>query len=127
VRYPETRLRTVADPRGCATHAAGGVEVGLKVASMLVGDLEKAGAGFNPPALLKTSCPPFEHGGDHAVWCCGVGEIGLDRGDEGGGFGVDRIAVDTDDDGSFFSEQAGTGSPNARGGTGDDHDLVGQL
>jgi hypothetical protein len=51
----------------------------------------------------------FEHRGDHAVRCGGVGEIRLDRSDEGGGVGVDRIAVDTDDDGSFFSKQTGAG------------------
>jgi hypothetical protein len=55
----------------------------------------------------------FDHGGDHPVWCGGVGEIRLDRGAVGAGFGVDQVAVDTDDDGPFFGEQAGGGLSDA--------------
>jgi hypothetical protein len=55
----------------------------------------------------------FEHGGDHSVGCGGVGEVGLDGGAAGARTGVDRIAVDTDDDGSFLAEQARGGFPDA--------------
>ena len=55
----------------------------------------------------------FEHGGDRAVGCGGVGEVGFDGGAAGAETGIDRIAVDTDDDGSFFGEQARGGCPDA--------------
>jgi hypothetical protein len=41
-----------------------------------------------------------------------VGEVGLDGGAAGAETGVDRIAVDTDDDGSFFGKQARGGFPD---------------
>ena len=70
----------------------------------------------SPPALLTKGVDPavpFEHGGDHAVGRGGVGEVGLDGGSLGAGFGVDRIAVDADDDGSLLAEQTGGGLPDA--------------
>jgi len=102
---------------GGAAHAARGVEVEVEGGQpLLLGDVEEAGAGLQSARVVDEGVDPavlFEHGGDHAVGCGGVGEVGLDGGAAGAETGVDRIAVDTDDDGSFFGEQARGRLPDA--------------
>jgi hypothetical protein len=82
---------------------------------LLVGDVEKAGAGLQSARVVDQGVDPavlFERGGDHTVGCGGVGEVGLDGGAAGAETGVDRIAIDIDDDGSFVGEQARGGCPD---------------
>jgi hypothetical protein len=63
---------------------------------LLVGDVKEAGAGLQSARIVDQGVDPavlFERGGDYAVGCGGVGEVGLDGGAAGAETGVDRIAA----------------------------------
>src|SRR6266853_1295983 len=86
-----------------AAHAAGDVEIEVEGGEpLLVGDVQEAGPGLQPARVVDQGgdpAVPLKHGGDHTVGRGGVGEVGQDGGSAGAGTGVDRVAVDTDDDG----------------------------
>ena len=102
---------------GGAAHTAGGVEVEVEAGEpLLVGDVQEAGTDVQAAGVVDQGVDPavpLEHGGDHAVGRGGVGEVRLNGATPASQAGDDRIAVDTDDDGSFLGEQAGGGLPDA--------------